>query len=386
MRSGRAAFTSMYAGALPLRTFGVWMGVLTIISLLNTVRVLGAHEYDSTGAILSRDGQLGDSIDTPGGPWTELWAPVGLRYHALHHYFPGIPYHNLGAAYRRIIAIAAASRRVSRIDQPEPRTIASRPLRTKRRAMRGPLGDDALRDHQPAGLRTHPSVRGSWARADCARPPRHVSPDGRSRREDPRRKGLTSSRSGTNDHPRGSLPARWTQLGRLKGPAALRFTIRAVARDQRRWSAATRPRRSDAAGSTRCWSIRWSRPAAQSPTSRHSVRHGLQRARDQPRSHRAAAVYTMDVSIDTVGARPQCGRLRHFGLADAADHRGRGGLPRKWKLPALASPDDSFSKLAQICQMPTRVRLSARRAPGLLSLCRTAARSDEGGAVPVGSP
>jgi fatty acid desaturase len=99
-----AAFALMYAGALPIRAFGVWVGVLTIISLLNTVRVLGAHEYDSAGAMLSRDGQLNDSIDTPGGPWTELWAPVGLRYHALHHYFPGIPYHNLGAAYHRIIA------------------------------------------------------------------------------------------------------------------------------------------------------------------------------------------------------------------------------------------------------------------------------------------
>ena len=99
-----AIFTLMYVGTLPLRTFGVWAGVMTIISLLNTVRVLGAHAYDSTGAILSRDGQLGDSIDTPGGPWTELWAPVGLRYHALHHYFPGIPYHNLGMAYRRILA------------------------------------------------------------------------------------------------------------------------------------------------------------------------------------------------------------------------------------------------------------------------------------------
>ena len=91
-----------YAGALPPRAFGVWLGVFTLISLLNTLRVLGAHEYDSAGAILSRHGQLSDSIDTPGAPWTELWAPVGLRYHALHHYFPGIPYHNLGAAYRRI--------------------------------------------------------------------------------------------------------------------------------------------------------------------------------------------------------------------------------------------------------------------------------------------
>jgi fatty acid desaturase len=99
-----AAFAMAYTGALPFRAFALWLGVLTIISLLNTVRVLGAHEYDSEGAILSRHGQLKDSIDTPGGPWTELWAPVGLRYHALHHYFPGIPYHNLGAAYRRIVA------------------------------------------------------------------------------------------------------------------------------------------------------------------------------------------------------------------------------------------------------------------------------------------
>jgi fatty acid desaturase len=98
------ACAMVYAGSLPVRTFGIWLATLTIISFLNTARVLGAHEYDSEGAILSRQGQLSDSIDTPGGPWTELWAPVGLRYHALHHYFPGIPYHNLGAAYRRIVA------------------------------------------------------------------------------------------------------------------------------------------------------------------------------------------------------------------------------------------------------------------------------------------
>jgi len=99
-----AAFAMMYAGTLPFDAFGIWLGILTTISLLNTLRVLGAHDYDSEGAILSRQGQLRDSIDTPGGPWTELWAPVGLRYHALHHYFPGIPYHNLGIAYRRIVA------------------------------------------------------------------------------------------------------------------------------------------------------------------------------------------------------------------------------------------------------------------------------------------
>ena len=62
-----------------------------------------AHGYENhTGTPMTRAEQLLDSIDTPGGPWTELWAPVGLRYHALHHEFPGIPYHNLPAAYRRL--------------------------------------------------------------------------------------------------------------------------------------------------------------------------------------------------------------------------------------------------------------------------------------------
>jgi fatty acid desaturase len=33
-----------------------------------------------------------------------LWAPVGLRYHALHHLLPRVPYHNLAEAHRRLVA------------------------------------------------------------------------------------------------------------------------------------------------------------------------------------------------------------------------------------------------------------------------------------------
>lgn len=96
-------FSLIFTGALPARVLLVWFAIVVFISFLNTVRVLGAHEYESDGRARTRQGQLRDSIDTPGGPWTELWAPVGLRYHALHHYYPGIPYHNLGIAYRRLI-------------------------------------------------------------------------------------------------------------------------------------------------------------------------------------------------------------------------------------------------------------------------------------------
>jgi fatty acid desaturase len=89
---------------LPWRVFIVWLGVSAAISFVNTLRTLGAHAYKSSGEPMDREGQLLDSIDTPGALWTELWAPVGLRYHALHHYFPGIPYHNLSRAWRTLLA------------------------------------------------------------------------------------------------------------------------------------------------------------------------------------------------------------------------------------------------------------------------------------------
>lgn len=92
-----------FRGVLTWRVFGVWFVVCSITSFINTLRTLGAHAYESTGEPMDRMAQLRDSIDTPGAFWTELWAPVGLRYHALHHYFPGIPYHNLPEAYRRVI-------------------------------------------------------------------------------------------------------------------------------------------------------------------------------------------------------------------------------------------------------------------------------------------
>jgi fatty acid desaturase len=95
---------AIFRGTVPIRILPMWYATVALVSFLNTARVLGAHEYDTTGESRNRHEQLRDSIDTPGGPWSELWAPVGLRFHALHHYFPGIPYHNLHTAYRRLIA------------------------------------------------------------------------------------------------------------------------------------------------------------------------------------------------------------------------------------------------------------------------------------------
>ena len=79
--------------------------VLALLALgLNHVRTLVAHRFESAGERMSFADQLDDSINVEGRtPLVALMFPVGLRYHALHHLFPSIPYHNLGVAHRRII-------------------------------------------------------------------------------------------------------------------------------------------------------------------------------------------------------------------------------------------------------------------------------------------
>jgi fatty acid desaturase len=79
--------------------------VSVTLIVINNVRTLGAHRWMGDGRELSFEEQLLDSVNYPHRPWiTELWGPTGTRYHALHHLFPSIPYHNLGTAHRRLMA------------------------------------------------------------------------------------------------------------------------------------------------------------------------------------------------------------------------------------------------------------------------------------------
>lgn len=91
-------------GFLPLRILPLWYLLSAGVAFMNQVRTLGAHRYRSGGGELTVEEQLLDSVNVPAGPLTGLWAPVGLRYHALHHYLPDVPYHALGAAHRRLMA------------------------------------------------------------------------------------------------------------------------------------------------------------------------------------------------------------------------------------------------------------------------------------------
>lgn len=94
----------------PLIGLNPWYRPLQLYALavftlfLHYFRSLGAHHYVSDGRAVNFRDQLLDSINIKGwGILTELLFPVGLRYHALHHLFPQMPYHNLGKAHRRLM-------------------------------------------------------------------------------------------------------------------------------------------------------------------------------------------------------------------------------------------------------------------------------------------
>jgi hypothetical protein len=90
---------------VPLHWLIQWYVISTSILLINQVRTLAAHRYTNDGRPLTAIEQLLDSITLDG--WTiptVLAAPVGLRYHALHHFLPAVPYHSLGFLHRRLLA------------------------------------------------------------------------------------------------------------------------------------------------------------------------------------------------------------------------------------------------------------------------------------------
>lgn len=85
---------------LLVQTYFTAVGVI----MLNAIRTLGAHRFLHHGEEMTFVDQLLDSLNYPRHPiLTTLWAPVGLRFHALHHLFPSMPYHSLSEAHARLM-------------------------------------------------------------------------------------------------------------------------------------------------------------------------------------------------------------------------------------------------------------------------------------------
>lgn len=103
--SAWAIFVLAWSAMNGWRPLAIGLLVLSGVAVLNQVRTLVAHLWENEGEPMTVTGQYLDSVNVPPpGPFAPLWAPVGLRYHALHHLLPSMPYHSLAEAHRRIQA------------------------------------------------------------------------------------------------------------------------------------------------------------------------------------------------------------------------------------------------------------------------------------------
>ncbi|HEY8278508.1 MAG TPA: fatty acid desaturase, partial [Bdellovibrionota bacterium] len=93
-----------FDGVLSLGTLRHIYLLMTCLFFVNSVRTLVAHRYrNKSGKDLTFTDQFLDSVNVEGNVLLGgLLAPVGLRFHALHHLFPSLPYHSLATAHQRL--------------------------------------------------------------------------------------------------------------------------------------------------------------------------------------------------------------------------------------------------------------------------------------------
>ena len=97
--------TLVATGVVPLRAFVIFLTIGSVGAVFNQVRTLVAHLWENEGEAISVTAQYLDSVNVPPPAMLPLiWAPVGLRFHALHHLLPGLPYHSLAETHRRLSA------------------------------------------------------------------------------------------------------------------------------------------------------------------------------------------------------------------------------------------------------------------------------------------
>jgi len=104
-----ALLAAVATGMVPLRAFLIFLAIASGVAVINQIRTLVAHLWENEGEAMTVTAQYLDSVNVPPpGLLPMLWAPVGLRYHALHHLVPSVPYHSLGEAHRRLSAALEA--------------------------------------------------------------------------------------------------------------------------------------------------------------------------------------------------------------------------------------------------------------------------------------
>lgn len=126
------AFGLSHWSRLPL-LYALGLGVL----MLNQMRLLADHHFGSSGTHLSLPEHIRDSCNYTGkDPLTWLLFPFSIRYHALHHLFPSLPYHNLSTAHSRLLGQLPFNSPYRELDQFSWWSVARRTLLGIRKVFR----------------------------------------------------------------------------------------------------------------------------------------------------------------------------------------------------------------------------------------------------------
>lgn len=116
------------------RPLAIALVVFAATAVLNQLRTLAAHLWTNEGEPMTVTAQYLDSVNVPPpGPLPEVWAPVGLRYHATHHLLPSLPYHSLAEAHRRLTAELGAGSTYQGANYPGLTTLIVRLARSSMR-------------------------------------------------------------------------------------------------------------------------------------------------------------------------------------------------------------------------------------------------------------
>lgn len=143
-------------GRLPISMLAQLYLMAVVVLTLNHLRTLGAHRFRHRGETLTFVDQLLDSVNYPRHPVTsELWAPVGLRFHALHHLFPSLPYHALPEAHRRLMQQLPADSPYRQTESPSLPAAIVELWRNAARQRNARPSAPPLRRHTPKFDRSH---------------------------------------------------------------------------------------------------------------------------------------------------------------------------------------------------------------------------------------
>lgn len=141
---------AVFVGAAPWTRIPLLYLLALGVLVLNQLRLLADHHVAGDGERMSFSDHLLDSCNYAGRDFlTWLLFPFSIRYHALHHLFPSLPYHNLAAANAYLLETLPADSPYRQLEQPGWLSVASRTVRARKpRDLQA--ADDRVAARQPA--------------------------------------------------------------------------------------------------------------------------------------------------------------------------------------------------------------------------------------------